>query len=88
MEKPWFQNRKCLDIGCNEGMITLALASHFGSNSMIGVDIDRSLIGKASRCMLAKPCALSCMDSTTCCAMRAVLVVFALCTSLWHLESA
>ena len=49
MEKPWFQNRKCLDIGCNEGMITLALASHFGTTSMLGADIDRSLIGKASR---------------------------------------
>ena len=49
MEKPWFQNRKCLDIGCNEGMITLALASHFGTAGMLGVDIDRSLIGKASR---------------------------------------
>ncbi len=49
MEKPWFQNRKCLDIGCNEGMVTLALASHFGTISMLGIDIDKSLIGKASR---------------------------------------
>ncbi len=49
MEKPWFQNKQCLDIGCNEGMITLALASHFGTASMLGVDIDRRLIGRASR---------------------------------------
>ena len=55
MEKPWFQNRTCLDIGCNEGMITLALASHFGTASMLGVDIDRSLTGKASR-YDARPC--------------------------------
>ncbi|CAK0784799.1 hypothetical protein CVIRNUC_008003 [Coccomyxa viridis] len=48
MEKPWFQNKQCLDIGCNEGMITLALASHFGTASMLGVDIDRRLIGRAS----------------------------------------
>ena len=54
MEKPWFQNRQCLDIGCNEGMITLALASHFGSASMLGVDIDRKLIGRASRCAAAR----------------------------------
>ena len=49
MEKPWFQNKQCLDIGCNEGMITLALAAHFGTASMLGVDIDRKLIGRASR---------------------------------------
>ena len=49
MEKPWFQNKQCLDIGCNEGMITLALASHFGTANMLGVDIDRRLIGRASR---------------------------------------
>ena len=49
MEKPWFQNKQCLDIGCNEGMITLALASHFGTASMLGVDIDRKLIGRGSR---------------------------------------
>ena len=49
MEKPWFQNKQCLDIGCNEGMITLAIASHFGTASMLGVDIDRKLTGRASR---------------------------------------
>lgn len=49
MEKPWFQNRKCLDIGCNEGVITLGLAMRFGTASMLGVDIDQALIAKASR---------------------------------------
>lgn len=50
MEKPWFQNRICLDIGCNEGVITLGLAMRFGTASMLGVDIDQALINKASRC--------------------------------------
>lgn len=49
MEKPWFQNRKCLDIGCNEGMVTLGLVTRFGTDSMLGVDIDQVLINKASR---------------------------------------
>ncbi|CAL8463038.1 g2572 [Coccomyxa elongata] len=49
MEKPWFQNRKCLDIGCNEGMVTLGLVTRFGTDSMLGVDIDQILINKACR---------------------------------------
>ena len=52
MEKPWFQNRKCLDIGCNEGMVTLGLVTRFGTASMLGVDIDQVLISKACRCAL------------------------------------
>ncbi|KAK9907368.1 hypothetical protein WJX75_002345 [Coccomyxa subellipsoidea] len=49
MEKPWFQNRKCMDIGCNEGMVTLGLVTRFGTASMLGVDIDPVLISKACR---------------------------------------
>jgi 7SK snRNA methylphosphate capping enzyme len=49
MEKPWFQNRRCLDIGCNEGVVTLSLAMRFGTECMLGVDIDQTLINKASR---------------------------------------
>ena len=52
MEKPWFQNRKCLDIGCNEGMVTLGLVTRFGTDSMLGVDIDQVLINKACRSAL------------------------------------
>lgn len=49
MEKPWFQNRNCLDIGCNEGMVTLGLVTRFGTDSMLGLDIDQVLINKACR---------------------------------------
>ncbi len=52
MEKPWFQNRKCLDVGCNEGMVTLGLVTRFGTGSMLGVDIDHVLISKACRSAL------------------------------------
>ena len=49
MQKPWFQNRKVLDIGCNEGVVTLALAARFGTAQIIGVDIDEYLIKEACR---------------------------------------
>ena len=47
MEKRWFVNKHCLDIGCNEGVLTLAIASRFGSRSMLGMDIDEGLIKRA-----------------------------------------
>ncbi len=37
-----------MDIGCNEGMVTLAIATKFGTRRMTGVDIDRVLISKAA----------------------------------------
>ena len=49
MQKPWFQNRKVLDIGCNEGLVTLGLAARFGTAQIIGVDIDEYLIKEACR---------------------------------------
>ncbi|KAI7835533.1 hypothetical protein COHA_010579, partial [Chlorella ohadii] len=48
-ERRWFARRRCLDVGCNEGLLTLALAARFGPRSMLGVDIDSGLIGKACR---------------------------------------
>lgn len=38
-----------LDVGCNEGLVTLAVATRFGCASATGVDIDGGLIGKAHR---------------------------------------
>lgn len=46
-ERSWFANRRCLDVGCNEGLVTLALATRFGCRSMMGVDIDEHLVRKA-----------------------------------------
>ncbi|PRW58460.1 putative RNA methyltransferase At5g51130 [Chlorella sorokiniana] len=48
-ERRWFARRRCLDVGCNEGLLTLALATRLGPRSMLGVDIDSGLIGKACR---------------------------------------
>lgn len=51
-ERRWFARRRCLDVGCNEGLLTLALATRFSPRSMLGVDIDSGLVGKACRCAL------------------------------------
>lgn len=49
MERWWFHKRRCLDIGCNEGLVTLAVAARFGAASMLGVDLDEHLIRNACR---------------------------------------
>ena len=36
-----------MDVGCNEGVVTLAVAAKFGAQSMLGVDIDGALIRRA-----------------------------------------
>ena len=43
----WFAGRDVLDIGCNVGHLTLAVARTFGTRSCLGVDIDDSLIRMA-----------------------------------------
>ncbi|GAQ79636.1 hypothetical protein KFL_000340380 [Klebsormidium nitens] len=46
-QKEWFQGKACLDVGCNEGYVTIAVAQKFECGSMVGVDIDGSLVAKA-----------------------------------------
>lgn len=47
MERSWFARRRCMDVGCNEGLVTLALAGSLACESMVGVDIDPHLIKRA-----------------------------------------
>ena len=47
LEKRWFCKKKCLDVGCNEGLVTLSLAKAFGTMSMTGIDLDEHLIKRA-----------------------------------------
>ncbi|GLI67704.1 hypothetical protein VaNZ11_011972 [Volvox africanus] len=49
MRREWFQQRVCIDVGCNEGLVTLAVAARFGAKRMTGYDIDGTLIKKACR---------------------------------------
>ncbi|PSN34167.1 hypothetical protein C0J52_10052 [Blattella germanica] len=44
-----FQDRDVLDIGCNIGHVTLIIARDFGARSVVGLDIDRKLIGIARK---------------------------------------
>ena len=49
MQERWelFHEKDILDIGCNIGHVTLTIARDFGARSVVGLDIDRKLIGIA-----------------------------------------
>lgn len=47
LDPAWFKGADVLDVGCNEGLVTLALAVHCGCHSVCGVDIDPVLVAKA-----------------------------------------
>jgi 7SK snRNA methylphosphate capping enzyme len=46
MHRHLFQHKDVLDIGCNVGHITVAVARTLGARSVVGIDIDPVLIGK------------------------------------------
>ena len=43
----WFYNRQVLDIGCNDGTITLMIAATLNPSLILGLDIDYKLINRA-----------------------------------------
>ncbi|KAK4854110.1 hypothetical protein QYF36_019040 [Acer negundo] len=47
LKKDWFQGKRCLDIGCNSGLITIQIAKKFHCRSILGIDIDSSRIEDA-----------------------------------------
>ncbi|CAA2984926.1 probable RNA methyltransferase At5g51130 [Olea europaea subsp. europaea] len=47
LNREWFEGKKCLDIGCNSGLITIAIAKKFCCQSILGVDIDGDRIEDA-----------------------------------------
>jgi len=47
MKNEWFENKRCLDIGCNTGVFTLDIAKHFNMASLLGIDLDKKLIQQA-----------------------------------------
>lgn len=47
LTKSWFAKKRCLDIGCNEGIVTLGMVSKFHTKSMVGLDIDEALVKMA-----------------------------------------
>lgn len=46
-KKEWFEKKKVLDIGCNVGFVTMAIAHRFAPSSIVGLDIDKKLIQTA-----------------------------------------
>ncbi|KAI9118988.1 hypothetical protein K1719_009663 [Acacia pycnantha] len=42
--KEWFEGKDCLDIGCNNGTITIQIAKKFLCRSILGIDIDYNLV--------------------------------------------
>ena len=47
LNSSWINSKKCLDIGCHEGIFTILVADRFEPKSSIGCDIDFTLINKA-----------------------------------------
>lgn len=45
MHRHLFHNKDVLDIGCNVGHISIAVARTLGARSVVGIDIDSILIG-------------------------------------------
>ena len=48
-KEEWFKNLDVLDIGCNVGHVTLHIAQKFKPRSIVGTDIDPSLISVARK---------------------------------------
>lgn len=49
LQRSWFEGKKCLDVGCNEGHLTLAIVRRFRPRRMVGVDIDGYLVQLARK---------------------------------------
>ena len=62
LQKQWFCNKRCLDIGCNAGAVAIAIARMFHTQTVLGIDIDSSLIQHACRCAHALALAYSLLD--------------------------
>ncbi|KAL5174520.1 putative RNA methyltransferase [Glycine soja] len=47
LRKEWFEGKDCLDIGCNNGIITIQIAQKFCCQRILGVDIDSDRVEDA-----------------------------------------
>ncbi|CAN0195292.1 unnamed protein product, partial [Discosporangium mesarthrocarpum] len=47
LDAAWFRDKDCLDVGCNTGQLSIAIARRFLTRSMTGVDIDSGLVNDA-----------------------------------------
>ncbi|KFD70733.1 hypothetical protein M514_06034 [Trichuris suis] len=49
LQAEWFQGCRVLDIGCNVGMLTIAIAQEFSPRHVVGIDIDPYLVYMARK---------------------------------------
>jgi 7SK snRNA methylphosphate capping enzyme len=47
IKSEWFDNKECLHIGCNDGLITIMLSFFHQPKTLKGIDIDYKLVKKA-----------------------------------------
>lgn len=47
LEKNWFESKRGLDIGCNSGELTIAIAERLAPSYILGMDVDPQLISTA-----------------------------------------
>ena len=52
LKKEWFHAKRCMDIGCHTGDLTLQITFTFEPEIMIGVDIDHKVIAGAIKQIL------------------------------------
>eukprot|EP00826_Nyctotherus_ovalis_P019439 TRINITY_DN15997_c0_g1_i2.p1 TRINITY_DN15997_c0_g1~~TRINITY_DN15997_c0_g1_i2.p1 ORF type:complete len:312 (+),score=63.57 TRINITY_DN15997_c0_g1_i2:70-1005(+) len=43
----WVSGKKCLDVGCNEGVFTILVADRLGPRMIVGCDVEFTLVEKA-----------------------------------------
>lgn len=49
LKPDWFRGKEVLDVGCNQGDVTCAIGRLFSPKSIVGIDIDKSLIESARK---------------------------------------
>ncbi|KAE9009613.1 hypothetical protein PR001_g16398 [Phytophthora rubi] len=47
LDRSWFDGKRGLDIGCNSGDLTIAIAKRLAPSYLLGVDVDPQLISRA-----------------------------------------
>lgn len=45
LKKEWFEGKDCLDIGCNSGVLTIQIGSHFFTDRIINFDLSQVING-------------------------------------------
>jgi hypothetical protein len=51
LSRSMFEGKRCLDIGCNAGELTAAIAHRYAPQHILGVDIDGSLVRSVLCCL-------------------------------------